>query len=80
VAPSKPQNSGLRAVHLVFATAAIILGGAGSMWGMIRVHAESPHVGAMPRSEIELLKELMSSEHESIRRELTAMRQAIADK
>lgn len=50
---------------------------ASTMWGMISVHAKTPHDGAVTQSEMSLTRELIKSEFKQTRREIDQLRQEI---
>jgi hypothetical protein len=70
-------NGGVKAVHLVLASAGTLLAAGGAVWGMISVHAASPHQDAVNRKEFQLLRDLMHAEHKAIERELSTLKELI---
>lgn len=46
----------------------------GGVWGMIGVHAQSPHAGTVSRDEFALLREIMSAEHAGLRAEIESVK------
>lgn len=74
---SPKNNSYLRLVLAVIP--AILLCG-GVMWTMIEVHASAPHAGAVHRNEIELLRDVMSSEHRSLQQQIQDLKALVREK
>lgn len=63
----------VKPLHLVTAVLTLFA----AMWAMIEVHAASPHSAAVHRNEIELLRELMQTEHEALRREIQSIKELV---
>ena len=72
--------NGTTALKLAIAVSGTILVSCAGMWGMISVHEQRPHPNSVTRHEIEMLKDMIQSQHTTIQNEVQSLRRFVESK